>query len=95
MDLLNVYDNMQKEAALDAENRERVEILAKYASLAEELLNDKYGDDYNEADVTKLASYLIDNDVSVHEAQEKVAEYVEAGTVMARAFINEVNSSKG
>ena len=91
MDLLNVYDNMENEAALDAEWSERVEILAKYASLAEELLNDKYGDDYNEADVTKLASYLIDNDVSVHEAQEKVAEYVEAGTVMARAFINEVN----
>ena len=82
---------MQKEAALDAENRGRVEILAKYASLAEELLNKQYGDDYNEGDVTKLASYLIDNDVAVYEAQEKVAEYVEAGTVMARAFINEVN----
>ena len=92
MDLLNVYNGMQKKAALDKVARERVEILTKYVSLAEEMLSSKHGDNYNEADVTKLAGYLIERDVELHDAQEKIAEYTTAGKIMAKAFLDEVNS---
>jgi len=34
---------------------------------------------------------MINHDLNAEEAEEKVAEYVDAGTVMARAFINELN----
>ena len=92
MNLLNVYGNMQKKAALDKVARERVEILTKYASLAEEMLSEKYKNDYEEKDVAKLASFLIERDVELHDAQEKIAEYTTAGKIMAKAFLDEVNS---
>ena len=90
--LMNVYEGMQKKAVLDKEAQERVEILTKYASVAEEMLSDKHGDDYEASDVTKLAEYLIDSDMESFEAQEKVAEYVEAGQIMARSFLSEINT---
>ena len=79
---------IQKEA--EAAENARVEVLHKYASAADELLANEYGDDYDENDVVELAQKLINNDIETEQAQEKVAEYVEAGTVMARAFINEL-----
>ena len=92
MNLLNVYNGMQKKAALDKVARERVEILTKYASLAEEMLSEKHGNNYNEKDVTKLSEYLIERDVQLHDAQEKIAEYTTAGKIMAKAFLDEVNT---
>lgn len=94
MDLLSVYDDMVKEAG-DVQEVEqeqevvnsRMEVLAKYAELSTNLLAEEYGDgNFSEEDVTKLSSLLIDEDIAREEAQEKVAEYVQAGQIMARAF---------
>ena len=103
--LLETYENMvsaseeaQAEEAMkkeaEAVENERVETLAKYATAADNLLAEEFGDDYEESDVVELAQKLINHDIENEQAQEKVAEYVEAGTVMARAFINELNSDK-
>ena len=40
----------------------------------------------------ELAQKMINHDIQEEENQEKVAEYVEAGQVMARAFISELNN---
>jgi len=101
--LLDTYNNMveasnaaaeqeamEKEAA--AANEARVDVLNKYASAADNLLAEEYGEDYDENDVVELAQRLINHDVQQEEAQEKVAEYVEAGTVMARAFMDELSA---
>lgn len=91
--LMEIYEGMQKQAVLDSETQERVEILTKYASVAEEMLSEKYGEDYSEEDVTKLAEYLIDNDLEAFEAQEKIAEFVDAGKIMAQSFLQEIQDA--
>ncbi|MBC8437010.1 hypothetical protein H8D85_01655 [bacterium] len=101
MSLLNTYENMVKSAQQTAEQEEiekqaaavvdeRVEVLAKYAEAADGILAEEYGEDYTEEDVTKLASYMLDQDIQEEENMSKVAEYVEAGQVMARSFIEEL-----
>ena len=100
--LLDTYNNMvaaseaqsqEEEAIKEAQalDNARVEVLTKYASAADNLLAEEYGDDYEESDVIELAHKMINHDISQEENQEKVAEYVEAGQVMARAFISELN----
>lgn len=69
---------------------QEVEVLSKYAAVADEMLTKDHGEDYNEDDVAELAGYLIDHDMEVQAQQEKVAEYVEAGQIMARAFSTEM-----
>jgi hypothetical protein len=101
--LLETYENMvaaseaqaqEEEAVKEAQalDNARVEVLTKYASAADNLLAEEYGDDYEESDVIELAQKMINHDISQEENQEKVAEYVEAGQVMARAFISELNN---
>ena len=101
MSLLNTYENMVKSAQQTAEQEEiekqaaavvdeRVEVLAKYAEAADGILAEEYGEDYTEEDVTKLASYMLDQDIQEEENMSKVAEYVEAGQVMARSFVEEL-----
>lgn len=103
--LMDTYKNMQKSAddaaaanALEKEAQEttnnRVEVLAKYAEAANGVLAEEYGDEYTEEDVVKLATYLIDRDIDEEENVEKVAEYVEAGQIMARSFVEELNTSE-
>ena len=83
---------LQKEA--EAADNARVEVLHKYASAADSLLAEEYGEDYDENDVVELSQRLINHDIEQEEAQEKVAEYVQAGTVMARAFLNELETGE-
>ncbi len=94
MGLLDTYEAMQKEAAANEVDAQRREMLTKYASAAEELLENEYGEDYKAEDVENLAEKLIDLDVEAVEEQQKVAEYVEAGKVMANAFIEELKEKK-
>ncbi|KYK22686.1 hypothetical protein AYK24_00230 [Thermoplasmatales archaeon SG8-52-4] len=94
MGLLETYEAMQKEAAVAEVEAQRREMLTKYASAAEELLENEYGDDYNADDVELLAEKLIEADVEAMEQQEKVAEYEEAGKIMAQAFIKELKEKK-
>ncbi len=101
MNLLDVYDNMVKSAEDEAVSEEanaeeeaaineRVEVLAKYAAAADQLLTDEYGKDYGEEDVEKLASMMLQHDVEQEEVMEKVAELDQAGRIMARAFKDEL-----
>ena len=93
--LLETYESMKANADItkeaEAVENERVETLEKYATVADNLLAEEYGNDYNENDVVELAHSLINNDLQQEEAQEKVAEYAEAGAVMARAFLAELS----
>lgn len=94
MGLLSVYENMTGYQGIDktasAPVDERVQVLEKYAELADNLLGQEYGNDYGREDVVKLASLLIEHDNEIAEEQEKVAELVEGGIVFARAFNQEL-----
>ena len=48
------------------------------------------GEQYTEDDVIKLACAMIDHDLEVEDNMEKVAELDEAGRIMARAFLSEL-----
>lgn len=100
MSLLDTYERMKlasvsndSKEEMDKLASERIELLAKYAQAAEELLQEKHGNDYALTDVEELAGYLIENDRLVEvEEQAKVAELVEAGKVLAASFVDEVNN---
>jgi ribosomal protein L17 len=94
MGLLDTYEAMQKEAAAQEVKSQRRDMLTKYASAAEELLEKEYGEDYKATDVENLAEKLIELDVETVENQQKTAEYVEAGQVMAKAFVKELKDKK-
>lgn len=79
---------LEKEAAAVVD--ERVDVLAKYAEAANSILAEEYGEDYSEEDVVKLAAYMLDTDIDEEESMEKVSEYIEAGQVMARSFVEEL-----
>lgn len=93
-DLLEVYNDMNKQAEVDELQKERVDTIVKYASAAEEMLEANYGEDYNEEDVAKLAEFLIENDIAAEDDQEKVAEYDQLGRIMARSFLDEVAAAE-
>ena len=92
--LLEVYNNMVKEAEEAQVAEEAVAEIAKYAEAADQLLAAEYGEDYNAEDVEKLASMMIEHDIAENEEAEKVAEWENAGRVMAQAFIEELNSEE-
>ena len=99
--LLDIHTEMLKSASEqtiaaeeDAEAKavvdERVEVLAKYAEAADSLLAEEYGDKYEQKDVEELASMMIAHDLKQEEDVEKVAEYDDAGRIIARAFYDEI-----
>ena len=100
--LIDAYNNMLESRAVEAEEAtkeaeatqevdERVEVLAKYAEAADNLLSEEYGEDYNEEDVEKLAKLMINYDIEQEEAMSKVAEFEQAGQIMAHAFAQELD----
>jgi len=103
--LLEIYDAMLEEGqdqqeevleknAEEALTEERIEAITKYATLADNMLAEKHGDDYTEEDVQELASYLIDHDADIEAQQEKVAEHHQLGIIMARGFKAEMEASQ-
>lgn len=91
-DLLNIYETRYgstEKVAEETENTE-VEIFRKYAELAEGALSEEYGDDFTADDVEKLATKMIDHDLEQEYMEEKVAEFVQAGQIMAKAFKDEL-----
>lgn len=93
--LLEVYEDMLKQAEEQELVNERVEFLAKYAAAAEELLQAEYPNNYAKEDVIALADRLIDHDVQVSELQEKTAELDAQGREMAHDYIKEVLKQDG
>jgi len=91
--LLDIHNQLLKTAATktaeEALQTERVVILEKYAAVAQSLLQEKYPNNFTEADVVALTDGLIQRDIEIEEAQEKIAELDEAGRIMARAFVDE------
>ena len=87
-------EELLEKTAEEAVTEERIEILTKYASTADDMLAEEYGKDYTEDDVKELAAYLIENDAAVEEQQEKVAEYHQLGVIMAKAFKSELEASE-
>lgn len=92
MNLLDVYDGMVKSAEEEIVLDERREMIAKYAAFATEKLSEKY-DDFTPEEVKDLTVALIEHDTSVEEAQEKVADYVQAGQIMARSYLDELDKA--
>lgn len=97
--LMDVYEAMKKTAEdttavtpeADAEVTQQMEVLAKYAEAADDYLKEEYGDGkYTKEDVEKLAELLIEHDTQIEIQQEKVAEYIQAGQIMARSFNDEL-----
>ncbi len=95
--LIEVHEQMLKQAADKvAETKvqaERVEVLQKYAEYAKGLMDQAYPNNYTEDDVVHLAELLIAHDIEAEEEQQKVAELDEAGRIIARAFVDEVNKA--
>lgn len=94
--LLELYNDMTKEAEATQEQNavehERVEVIEKYAAFAEDALVETT-EPYTEEDVIKLACAMIDHDLEVEDSMEKVAELDEAGRIMARAFLSELQGA--
>lgn len=99
--LLEIHDELLKAASAqtvvaeeEAEAKvvvdERVEVLTKYAEAADTLLAKEYGDKYEQKDVEELASMMISHDMEQEDNIEKVAEYDDAGRIIARAFYDEI-----
>jgi hypothetical protein len=99
MGLLDTYAAMKEQAIVEGQEKtaeyeevdERMEVLSKYAELADNLLTEEYGNNYAKDDVVKLAQLMINHDVEVEDQMQKVAELHEAGTIMAHAFREELN----
>jgi hypothetical protein len=92
--LLDLYTEMNKTAEEKVVANEKIAAITEYASAAEEVLSEKLGDNYDEDDVIKVASAMIENDLVVAEEQEKVAEYDQLGRIMAHSFNDELNKLK-
>lgn len=88
--LIDVYTSMVKEAEAQAEVAERVDILSKYASAAEELLQASFPNDYTKEDVIELADRLIAKDAVETEEAEKTAEYEQLGAELFNDIIKEL-----
>jgi len=97
MGLLERYELMkQAEQGVEVTDEEmkvaseRMDVLAKYAEVADEALKAEFGEDYELTDVEKLAEMLIQNDLQIEEEEVKVGELVEAGQVLAHSFAEEL-----
>ena len=85
--LYDMYNEIQapelEKEAEEVEVNEDLEVLAKFASVADELLSDEFGEDYEAADVEKLAGLLIGQAQEEAEMLEKVAEIDDFAQIVA------------
>jgi len=88
--LLNLYTDIAKTAEVQEQEEKQKELFQKYAEFAEAELK-KLGREYTEEDIVKVASFALDSDLSVLEAEEKIASFEEAGRTLARSFVAEIS----
>lgn len=91
--LLEVYEEMLKEAEFAKVAEEIQFMFAKYAETAESLLKEEYGTDFNKEDVESLARGLMERDSEIIEETQKVAEYEQIGRTLAQEFAKEVKTA--
>ncbi len=92
--LLEMYENLTKQAEEQQVDDERVQVIEKYAQVAQGLLEKEYPNNFTDEDVVKLADALIQHDIGAEESLEKLAELEDAGRVIARAFIAELQDAQ-
>lgn len=95
--LINTYNSMIRAQQAEIEKTAaaydpKIEVLEKYASLADNLLANEFGNDYGKDDVVKLAGMMINHDIEQEQNMEKVAEYYQAGQIMAEGFKAAMNA---
>lgn len=98
MSLIETFNQMQAETAevtreklaeqeAHEETSERVELISKYASWAEDALTEEYGDgNFTADDVEKVATAKMEEDAYEIYQREKVAEAFEMGQIMYQGF---------
>lgn len=98
MSLLDTFEQMRAEEAeieqtkvaeqqINAETGERIELISKYASWAEEALAEELGEgNYSAEDVEKVATAKMEEDAFEIYQREKVAEAYEMGAIMYQGF---------
>jgi hypothetical protein len=94
MSLLDKFAEMQSEAqsqelnkVAELEQHEQETYIAKYASWAEDTLNQEIGEgNFTAEDVEKLATAKMEDDAYEFEMREKVAEAYELGAIMYEGF---------
>ena len=74
---------------------QRIQFLEKYAARAENLLSEKYGNEYTSKDVEKLAEALISMDVERAAEFERVEEITKQARYTAKGFADEIDSNLG
>jgi hypothetical protein len=74
---------------------QRIQFLEKYAARAEDLLSEKYGNNYTSEDVEKLAEALISMDVERAAKIERVEDLIKQARHTAKGFVDEINSNLG
>lgn len=72
---------------------EELELIEKYASMANDLLAKDYGKDYVDDDVVELATLLIKHDEELVQEAEKTAALEEIGKVIAKGFLAEIKQN--
>ncbi len=98
MSLIETFNQMQAETVEQtrekvaeeqemAETSERVELISKYASWAEDALTEEYGEgNFSADDVEKVATAKMEEDAYEIYQREKVAEAYEMGQIMYQGF---------
>jgi len=89
---IEAEENIEKEAENTDSEEDPKEVIEKYAAFADNLLAEEYGEDYEEEDVVKLATLLIEDDLQAEEL-EKYAEFEVAGQVMAASFLDALSDT--
>jgi len=104
-DYIKIFEKQMKkqaEAVVPAETSQEVdpvvaqqmEILSKYAELADSHLTEEYGENYTEDDVVKLAQMYIEHDATVEVEMQKEAEANQIGEAIARGFLNYLQNAE-
>lgn len=89
-DMLSAKEAPIEKTAEQIEAEQKLEILSKYAEAAESALA-KAGEEFNEDDVVKLASKMIEHDAQVEAEQAELAHIEKIGSAMADAFYARLN----
>jgi hypothetical protein len=74
---------------------QRIQFLEKYAARAEDLLSQKYGNEYTPQDVEKLAEALINMDVERAAEFERVEEITKQARYTAKGFADGIKDDLG
>ena len=85
--LIGTFNDMVKEA----EESSKIELLAKYAEAAVELMQAEFPNNHTPQDVLELADALIQNDIAVAEQGEKLASFEQAGAEYALDLLKGTN----